>query len=118
LAARYGGEPLSIQVRKRSTSSAGRGREQVLAHDPVLELRGLGEHVDQRLAVLDHERRLWDRSLDLINVRYRVAPTLHARRHQGRSIGARLISRCAYSAFAAASSSVAKVSIDRAAVVA
>jgi hypothetical protein len=34
------------------------GREQVLAHDPVLELRGLAEHVDQRLAVLDHERRL------------------------------------------------------------
>jgi len=30
---------------------------QVLAHDPVLELRGLAEHVDQRLAVLDDERR-------------------------------------------------------------
>jgi hypothetical protein len=36
----------------------------------LLELRGLVEHVDQRLAVLDHERRLWDLSLDLINVRY------------------------------------------------
>src|SRR5439155_495179 len=31
---------------------------QVPAHDPVLELRGLAEHVDQRLAVLDDERRL------------------------------------------------------------
>src|SRR4029077_16257986 len=29
---------------------------QVLAHDPVLELRGLAEHVEQRLAVLDDER--------------------------------------------------------------
>src|SRR6185437_12103409 len=28
---------------------------QVLAHDPVLELRGLAEHVEQRLAVLDDE---------------------------------------------------------------
>jgi len=70
LAARYGGEPLSIQVRKRSTSSAGQGPRTGTAHDPVLELRGLGEHVDQRLAVLDHERRLWDLSLDLSNVRY------------------------------------------------
>src|SRR5262249_2671366 len=34
------------------------GREQVLAHDAVLELGSLAEHVDQRLAVLDHERRL------------------------------------------------------------
>ena len=34
------------------------GRVQVLAHDAVLELGGLAEHVDQRLAVLDHERRL------------------------------------------------------------
>jgi hypothetical protein len=33
-------------------------REQVLAHDPVLELGGLAEHVDQRLAMLDHEGRL------------------------------------------------------------
>jgi hypothetical protein len=70
LAARYGGEPLSIQVRNARRLPLARGREQVLAHDPVLELRGLGEHVDQRLAVLDHERRLWDLSLDLINVRY------------------------------------------------
>jgi hypothetical protein len=31
---------------------------QVLAHDPVLELRRLAEHVDQRLAVLDDERGL------------------------------------------------------------
>ncbi len=31
------------------------GGEQVLAHDPVLELGRLAEHVDQRLAVLDHE---------------------------------------------------------------
>src|SRR5262245_7144735 len=36
----------------------GECREQVLAHDPVLELRGLVEHVDERLAVLDHKRRL------------------------------------------------------------
>jgi hypothetical protein len=36
----------------------GEDREQVLAHDPVLKLRGLAEHVHQRLAVLDHERRL------------------------------------------------------------
>src|SRR5262249_40300772 len=36
----------------------GEGREQVLAHDSVLELPGLAEHVDQRLAVLDHEWRL------------------------------------------------------------
>jgi predicted exporter len=70
LAARYGGEPLSIQMRKRSTSSACQGLRKVLAHDPVLEHRGLVEHVDQRLAVLDHERRLWDVSLDLVNVRY------------------------------------------------
>jgi hypothetical protein len=34
------------------------GRVQVLAHDPVLELRGLAEHVEQRLAVLDDERFL------------------------------------------------------------
>ena len=33
-------------------------REQVLAHDPVLELGRLAQHVDQRLAMLDHERRL------------------------------------------------------------
>jgi hypothetical protein len=33
-------------------------REQVLAHDPVLELGGLAEHVDQCLAMLDHKRRL------------------------------------------------------------
>jgi hypothetical protein len=32
--------------------------EQVLTHDPVLELGRLAEHVDQRLAMLDHERRL------------------------------------------------------------
>jgi hypothetical protein len=32
--------------------------EQVLEHDPVLQLSGLVEHVDQRLAMLDHERRL------------------------------------------------------------
>ena len=32
--------------------------EQVLAHDPVLELGRLAQHVDQRLAVLDHERGL------------------------------------------------------------
>ena len=31
---------------------------QVLAHDAVLELGGLAQHVVQRLAVLDHERRL------------------------------------------------------------
>ena len=30
-------------------------REQVLAHDAVLQLGGLAQHVDQRLAVLDHE---------------------------------------------------------------
>jgi hypothetical protein len=34
------------------------GRVQVLAHDAVLEFGGLAEHVDQRLAVLDHERGL------------------------------------------------------------
>ena len=34
------------------------GGVQVLAHDAVLEFGGLAEHVDQRLAVLDHERRL------------------------------------------------------------
>ena len=34
------------------------GRVQVLAHDPVLELGGLAEQVDQRLAVLDDERGL------------------------------------------------------------
>src|SRR6266571_2653706 len=33
-------------------------RVQVLAHDPVLELRRLAEHVEQRLAVLDDERGL------------------------------------------------------------
>ena len=33
-------------------------REQVLAHDPVLELGGLAQHVDERLAMLDDERRL------------------------------------------------------------
>jgi len=33
-------------------------REQVLAHDPVLELGRLAEHVDQRFPVLDHERSL------------------------------------------------------------
>ena len=33
-------------------------REQVLAHDPVLELGRLAQHVDQRLAMLDHKRRL------------------------------------------------------------
>ena len=49
---RVGGETLVFALLE------GEGREQVLAHDPVLELRGLVEHVDQRLAVLDHERRL------------------------------------------------------------
>ena len=33
-------------------------REQVLTHDSVLELGGLTEHVNQCLAMLDHERRL------------------------------------------------------------
>jgi hypothetical protein len=33
-------------------------REQVLAHDRVLDLGGLAQHVDQRLAMLDDERRL------------------------------------------------------------
>src|SRR5919197_5812721 len=33
-------------------------REQVLAHDPVLELGGFVQHVDERLAMLDHEGRL------------------------------------------------------------
>ena len=47
---------------------------------------------------------------------FRVRHPAHcAGRHQGRSIAARLISRCAYSALATASSSVAKVSIDLAA---
>src|SRR5215470_3197380 len=36
----------------------GERSEEVLAHDPVLKLGGLAQHVDQRLAVLDHERRL------------------------------------------------------------
>ena len=47
-----GGEPLVCALLERE------GREQVLAHDPVLELGGLAQHVDQRLAMLDHERRL------------------------------------------------------------
>ena len=34
------------------------GGKQVLAHDPVLELGGLTEHVNQGLAMLDHERGL------------------------------------------------------------
>src|SRR6187397_692059 len=34
------------------------GGVQVLAHDSVLELCRLVEHVDQRLSVFDHERRL------------------------------------------------------------
>jgi len=51
----------SERVRGPSLVSAllkGEDREQVLAHDPVLQLRGPAEQVDQRLAVLDHERRL------------------------------------------------------------
>ena len=36
----------------------GERREQVLAHDAVLQFCGLAQHVDQRLAVLDHERCL------------------------------------------------------------
>lgn len=34
------------------------GGEEVLAHDGVLELGGLAEHVDQRLTMLDHKRSL------------------------------------------------------------
>ena len=47
-----GGQPLVLQLLQAE------GRVQVLAHDAVLKLGGLAEHVDQRLAVLDHERRL------------------------------------------------------------
>jgi hypothetical protein len=36
----------------------GEGGEEVLAHEPVLELGCLAEHVEQGLAVLDHERTL------------------------------------------------------------
>ena len=36
----------------------GERREQVLAHDAVLQFGGLAQHVDERLAVLDHERCL------------------------------------------------------------
>src|SRR5262245_16292191 len=34
------------------------GSEQVLTHEPVLELGCFAQHVDQRLAVLDHKRCL------------------------------------------------------------
>src|SRR6185295_61632 len=42
-------EPLVLALLERER------REQVLAHDPVLELGGLTQHVDQRLAMLDDE---------------------------------------------------------------
>jgi hypothetical protein len=45
-------EPLVLALLERER------REQVLAHDPVLDLGGLAQHVDQLLAMLDHERRL------------------------------------------------------------
>jgi hypothetical protein len=34
------------------------GRVEVLAHDPVLELGGLAQEIDERIAVLDHDGRL------------------------------------------------------------
>ncbi len=46
-----GGEVLALVLLE------GERREQVLAHDAVLQFGGFAEHVDQRLAVLDHERR-------------------------------------------------------------
>jgi hypothetical protein len=46
------GDPLVLALLERA------GSEQVLTHDPVLELGRLAEHVDQRLTVLDHKRCL------------------------------------------------------------
>ncbi len=47
-----GGEPLLLRLLQAE------GGVQVLAHDAVLELGRLAQHVDQRLAMLDHERGL------------------------------------------------------------
>jgi hypothetical protein len=44
-----GAQPLVLALLERE------GGKQVLAHDPVLELGRLAEHVDQRLAMLDNE---------------------------------------------------------------
>jgi len=47
-----GGKPFSLALLE------GKGREEVLAHDAVLKLRRLAQHVDQCLAMLDDKRSL------------------------------------------------------------